>query len=112
MSRRILLATTLATTLATGLVLPAARTAQAAAHQARQQTNRQEPSAPAAPGDAGRRAGSPATNPFDEVERLAKAPKATAHPAPAPGGITDRGRIPGPQTPKKPRNAAPHACPP
>ncbi|MFE9397062.1 collagenase [Streptomyces flavidovirens] len=38
-------------------------------------------------------------NPFDEIQRLAEAPKAVARPAPAPGGGRNAaGRIPGPQT--------------
>ncbi|MEV6651435.1 collagenase [Streptomyces sp. NPDC051219] len=41
----------------------------------------------------------PGSDPFDEVERLARAPKFTPSPAPAPGrGETAQGRIPGPRT--------------
>ncbi|MBD0744527.1 collagenase [Streptomyces sp. CBMA152] len=36
-------------------------------------------------------------NPFDEVQHLGKAPKQTAKPLPAPGGLKD-GRVAGPQT--------------
>ncbi|KUJ67417.1 peptidase M9 [Streptomyces albus subsp. albus] len=45
-------------------------------------------------------AATPAAHPYDEVERLAKAPRQTVKPAPAPGHLAE-GRIPGPQKPAK-----------
>ncbi|MFC0597570.1 collagenase [Streptomyces palmae] len=49
----------------------------------------------------------PAAHPYDEVERLAKAPRQAVKPAPAPGG-TPEGRIPGPgKAAKAPRATAP-----
>ncbi|MEU6081097.1 collagenase [Streptomyces sp. NPDC047108] len=113
MPRRILLATTLVTALTTGFLLPVAQTSQAVTPQARPRTGPQEPSR-TAPGDAGGRTGAPDTgapgaNRFDEVERLAKAPGTSARSAPAPSGITEKGRIPGPRTPKTPKGAA-HAA--
>ncbi|MFD5393899.1 collagenase [Streptomyces sp. NPDC127097] len=81
--RRILLAATLVTALA----LPVVQSAQAAPH------------ASATPAQQlGRRAAAPTPNPFDQVQRLARTPKFTPEPAPAPRSLTERGRIPGPQT--------------
>jgi microbial collagenase len=89
MPRRILLAATLSTVLA----LPVIQSAQAAPL----------PPATNASSDAARqpqpRAAQPDANPFDEVQRLADAPKSTkAVPAPAPRSSTRSGRIPGTQT--------------
>ncbi|MFF7726966.1 collagenase [Streptomyces sp. NPDC008001] len=56
----------------------------------------------------------PTPNPFDEVTRLAEAPKTAVRAPSAPGGLTD-GRVPGPKTDKpkdakgKTGSAAPHA---
>ncbi|MFD3511598.1 collagenase [Streptomyces sp. NPDC058657] len=87
MPRRILLAATLST----ALVLPVIQSAQAAPL----------PPAANASSDAARppqpRAAEPGANPFDEVERLATAPKRTNN-VPAPRAITKEGRIPGAQT--------------
>ncbi|MFF3327003.1 collagenase [Streptomyces sp. NPDC002889] len=51
-------------------------------------------------------------NPFDEVDRLARAPRRTGEPASAPGGLAE-GRVPGRQGPGKSdpaHNAAPRAA--
>ncbi|MCX5203584.1 collagenase [Streptomyces sp. NBC_00237] len=87
MPRRILLAATLST----ALVVPVIQSAQAAPL----------PSATNAFSDAARqpqpRAAQADVNPFDEVERLATAPKSESA-IPAPQAITKEGRIPGAQT--------------
>ncbi|GAO07857.1 collagenase [Streptomyces lydicamycinicus] len=81
--RRILLAATLVTALA----LPVVQSAQAAPH------------APATPAQQlAQRAAAPTPNPFDHAQRLARTPKLSPSPAPAPRSLTERGRIPGPQT--------------
>ncbi|MFI1936976.1 collagenase [Streptomyces purpureus] len=56
--------------------------------------------------------GAHGADPHDEVERLARAPRRTLQPAPAPGGHPSA-RVPGPQTPKSPpaaRTASPRAA--
>ncbi|MEU3354527.1 collagenase [Streptomyces sp. NPDC037389] len=54
------------------------------------------PAKPAAAPTAAVRSDALTPNPFDEVTRLAKAPKPTGQPPAAPGGLTD-GHVPGPQ---------------
>ncbi|WP_433545233.1 collagenase [Streptomyces sp. CA-294286] len=87
MPRRILLAATLST----ALVMPVAQSAQAAPL----------PPAANASSDAARqpqpRAAQADVNPFDEVERLATAPR-TANKVPVPRSITQEGRVPGTQS--------------
>ncbi|MEU8887513.1 collagenase [Streptomyces sp. NPDC048442] len=85
MPRRIVLAATLAATLA----LPAIQSAQAAPLPPVQSSAAPKPQPRAVTSDA---------NPFDEVQRLATAPKLAKEAAPAPGALTERGRIPGAQT--------------
>ncbi|MFJ4876303.1 collagenase [Streptomyces sp. NPDC088745] len=91
MPRRILLAATLSA----ALVLPVVQSAQAAP----------PPPAPNASSDTARqpqpRAAEPGANPFDEVERLATAPK-PKNAVPAPRAVTREGRTPGAQTPARP----------
>ncbi|WP_327690096.1 collagenase [Streptomyces tubercidicus] len=86
--RRILLAATLVTALALPVapsVLAAPRTSAAPAQGARAE-------------QPAHRAAAPTPNPFDQVQRLARAPKFTPKAASAPRSRTERGRIPGPQT--------------
>ena len=83
--RSILLAATLATTLA----LPAVQAAQAAPHPSApssQRTRAPQPDTAAAPTD----------NPFDHVQRLARAPSPTPLPCAAPRCPRREGRHPGP----------------
>ncbi|MCW7985794.1 peptidase M9 [Streptomyces platensis subsp. clarensis] len=101
--RRLLLAATLVTTLATPLALPAVQAAHAAPHTSATPAQRAGAQQP------GHRAAAPTTNPFDQVQRLARAPKFTLASAPAPRSVTERGRIPGPQT--RPSTAPNHPRP-
>ncbi|WP_240351147.1 collagenase [Streptomyces olivoreticuli] len=65
---------------------------------------------PSSPGPAAVRPDTPTPNPFDEVTRLAKAPRPAIESPTAPGGLTG-GRVPGPRTdkPKATKGSAPHA---
>ncbi|MCX4820416.1 collagenase [Streptomyces sp. NBC_01142] len=86
----------LAGAITVALLVPLGQAAQASQH-------RQEPSATVAarPGPASAAAVAPhGDNPHDEVERLARAPRPTVEPVPAPGELT-QGRIPGRQGPRK-----------
>ncbi|WP_407285505.1 collagenase [Streptomyces sp. BP-8] len=96
--RSILLAAFLSTT----LVLPAVQTAQAVPGRLAPSTptRQAEPRPPAA------------DNPHDRVPHLAKAPKPGAIPMAAPRSVTDKGRVPGPQTkPAKAHHARPAVAP-
>ncbi|MET7618044.1 collagenase [Streptomyces sp. NPDC005408] len=96
----------LAGAIAVALLAPLGQTAQAVDGGA--DRGRKAPDAPAAfaarPGPVARPAAAHGDNPFDEVERLARAPKPTTKPVSAPGELAE-GRIPGPQSPGK-KNAA------
>ncbi|MFE2229181.1 collagenase [Streptomyces kronopolitis] len=94
--RSILLAACLAATLA----LPTVQPARAAAPHPSTAPARPHPAQPAAP-----RQSAASANPFDQVQRLAKAPEFIAAAAPAPRSLVGKGGIPGPQT-KPP--TAPH----
>ncbi|MEU7430090.1 collagenase [Streptomyces sioyaensis] len=87
--RTILLAASLAATLALPSVQPA-RAAVSHPSVLRARAHQAQPSTP--------RPSVPTDNPFDEVQRLARAPKFAATPPPAPRSLVGRGGIPGPQT--------------
>lgn len=86
LSRRLLLAATLVAALAMPLGQAAAAAPQghAPSAQPRQSKAVSKPTV------------RPADNPFNHAQRLAKAPKFSAPPAPAPRSVTTNGRIPGP----------------